>query len=356
MESLGMNPAFWNNKSVFLTGHTGFKGGWIASWLSNMGAKVYGYALTPPTTPNFFTETNLSDYLEQSIIGDIRDQDKLTKSLKATSPDLVIHMAAQPLVRESYIAPVDTYATNVMGTVNLLEAIRQTDSVQAVINITTDKCYENKEWKWAYRENDLLGGYDAYSSSKACSEIITSAYRKSFLEELGVHIATVRAGNVIGGGDWADDRLIPDLLRSIDSGNTLQIRSPKAVRPWQHVLEPLSGYLMLAEALYEQGKPFAEGWNFGPNEEDAKSVIWVVEKLCARISDARWEINMQKQPHEAGLLKLDSSKAKAELGWSPRWNLDKALNKTIEWHQSWRNAEDMASITSAQIQAYIKHE
>ena len=250
-----MNPAFWNNKSVFLTGHTGFKGGWIASWLSNMGAKVYGYALTPPTTPNFFTETNLSDYLEQSIIGDIRDQDKLTKSLKATSPDLVIHMAAQPLVRESYIAPVDTYATNVMGTVNLLEAIRQTDSVQAVINITTDKCYENKEWKWAYRENDLLGGYDAYSSSKACSEIITSAYRKSFLEELGVHIATVRAGNVIGGGDWADDRLIPDLLRSIDSGNTLQIRSPKAVRPWQHVLEPLSGYLMLAEALYEQGKP-----------------------------------------------------------------------------------------------------
>jgi len=354
MESLGMNPDFWNNKSVFLTGHTGFKGGWIALWLSHMGAKVYGYALTPPTTPNFFNETNLSNHLKQSTIGDIRDQDKLTKALKATSPSLVIHMAAQPLVRESYVTPVETYATNVMGTVNLLDAIRRTDSVQAVVNITTDKCYDNKEWIWGYRENDRLGGYDPYSSSKACSEIATAAYRNSFLAGSGIHVATARAGNVIGGGDWADDRLIPDLLRALDSEETLQIRSPNAVRPWQHVLEPLSGYLMLAEALYEQGEPFAEAWNFGPNEEDAKSVSWVVDKLCTRIPGAAWEIDIQKQSHEAGLLKLDNSKSKANLGWSPRWNLETALIKTLEWHKAWRDDEDMDKLTNMQITEFLE--
>ena len=349
-----MNSAFWNNKSVFLTGHTGFKGGWIALWLSNMGAKVYGYSLAAPTIPNFFTETNLSDYLEQSIIGDIRDKDKLTKVLKEASPSLGLHMAAQPLVRESYINPLETYAINVMGTVNLLEAIRKTESVQAIINITTDKCYENNEWIWGYRENDRLGGYDPYSSSKTCSEIVTAAYRNSFFAESGIHVATARAGNVIGGGDWANDRLIPDLLRAVDGGKVLQIRSPNAIRPWQHVLEPLSGYIMLAEALCKKGEPFAEAWNFGPNEEDAKSVGWVVEKLCKHITGASWEMDMKKQPHEAGLLKLDSSKARANLGWSPRWNLETALTKTLEWHDAWRNKEDMEKLTSMQISKFLK--
>jgi CDP-glucose 4,6-dehydratase len=261
-------------------------------------------------------------------------------------------MAAQPLVRYSYQAPVETFATNVMGTVNVLEAARQSGTVKAIVNITTDKCYENNEWLWPYRENDRLGGHDPYSASKACAELTVAAYRDSFLSDANIHLASVRAGNVIGGGDWARDRLIPDFLRSIDAGKTLKIRSPNAVRPWQHVLEPLSGYLLLAEKLYLEGKAFAEAWNFGPNDEDTKSVGWIVEKLCAQFSGALWEIERVKQPHEAGLLKLDSSKAKTKLGWTPRWNLETALSNTTEWHQAWRNREDMAAITTQQIQAY----
>jgi CDP-glucose 4,6-dehydratase len=347
-----MNSAFWHNKAVFLTGHTGFKGGWLAQWLTELGAKVHGFALEPPTEPNFFTETQLQSRLASSILGDIRDLCAVTDSLKSAKPDMIIHMAAQPLVRESYNMPVETFAANVMGTVNLLEAARQVGTVKAIVNVTTDKCYQNKEWIWPYRENDRLGGHDPYSASKACAEIATAAYRNSFLADAHIHLASVRAGNVIGGGDWAVDRLIPDFLRALDAGKTLTIRSPKAVRPWQHVLEPLSGYLLLAEKLCTEDSAFAEAWNFGPNEQDAKSVGWVVEQLCEQIPGARWETEGAKQPHEAGLLKLDSSKAKAKLGWAPRWNLEAALNKTIEWHQAWRNREDMAVITTQQIQAY----
>ena len=347
-----MHSDFWKNKSVFLAGHTGFKGGWIAHWLTELGAQVHGYALAPPTDQNFFTQTNLKERIASSVIGDIRDLENLSKAVKQAKPDILIHMAAQPLVRESYNTPVETFAANVLGTVNVLEAARHAGTIKAIVNITTDKCYENKEWVWPYRENDRLGGHDPYSASKACAEIAAAAYRNSFLAEAGTHLASVRAGNVIGGGDWATDRLIPDFLRAIDRSETLTIRSPNAVRPWQHVLEPISGYLLLAEKLYQEGEAFAEAWNFGPNDEDAKPVSWIVERLCEQIPGSKWQIENTKQPHEAGLLKLDSSKAKAKLGWAPRWNLDQALSKTVEWHQAWHDGEDVATMTSAQIYSY----
>ena len=349
-----MNPSFWKGKTVFLTGHTGFKGGWIAHWLYELGASVHGYSLEPPTQPNFYAETQLQKRLVQSTIGDIRDLTALINALKIAKPDIIIHMAAQPLVRESYKTPVETFASNVMGTVNLLEAARQVGTAKAIVNITTDKCYENKEWLWPYRENDRLGGHDPYSASKACAEIVAAAYRNSFLADANIHLASVRAGNVICGGDWATDRLIPDFLRALDAGKTLIIRSPNAIRPWQHVLEPLSGYLLLAEKLYTEGRAFAEAWNFGPNDEDAKPVGWIVDQLCTHMPGAKWQTETAQQPHEASLLKLDSSKAKAKLGWAPRWNLESALSKTTEWHQAWRNREDMAVISTQQIQAYAK--
>ncbi|MEK9570329.1 MAG: CDP-glucose 4,6-dehydratase [Paracoccaceae bacterium] len=352
MEGLGMTPSFWKDKSVFLTGHTGFKGGWIAHWLFELGASVNGFSLEPPTQPNFFTETQLQNRLTHSTIGDIRDLAALTSALNQAKPDIVIHMAAQPLVRESYSTPIETFAANVMGTVNLLEAARQVGTAKVIVNITTDKCYENKEWLWPYRENDHLGGHDPYSASKACAEIAAAAYRNSFLADANIQLASVRGGNVIGGGDWATDRLIPDFLRALDAGKTLTIRSPNATRPWQHVLEPLSGYLLLAEKLYTEGAKFAEAWNFGPNDDDAKPVSWIVEKLCAQIPSASWKTENAKQHHEAGLLKLDSSKAKSKLGWAPRWGLETALSKTTEWHQMWCNREDMSAVTSEQIQAY----
>lgn len=348
-----MNPSFWLDKTVFLTGHTGFKGGWIAHWLHEMGAYVHGYSLKPPTEPNFFMETQLQKRLAKSTIGNIRNLDALTKALKSAKPDIIIHMAAQSLVRESYKTPVETFAANVIGTVNMLEAALEVGTAKAIVNITTDKCYENKEWLWPYRENDRLGGHDPYSASKACAEIAADAYQNSFLANANIHLASVRAGNVIGGGDWATDRLIPDFLRALETGKSLTIRSPNAVRPWQHVLEPLSGYLLLAEKLYTEGGAFAGAWNFGSKDEDSKSVSWIMEKLCAQIPDVRWKIENAKQPHEAGLLKLDSSKAKAKLSWTPRWSLEMALNKTTEWHKAWRNHEDMAKITSKQIQAYV---
>jgi CDP-glucose 4,6-dehydratase len=352
MEGLGMTPSFWKDKSVFLTGHTGFKGGWIAHWLFELGASVNGFSLEPPTQPNFFTETQLQNRLTHSTIGDIRDLAALTSALNQAKPDIIIHMAAQPLVRKSYSTPIETFAANVMGTVNLLEAARQVGTAKVIVNITTDKCYENKEWLWPYRENDHLGGHDPYSASKACAEIAAAAYRNSFLADANIQLASVRGGNVIGGGDWATDRLIPDFLRALDAGKTLTIRSPNATRPWQHVLEPLSGYLLLAEKLYTEGAKFAEAWNFGPNDDDAKPVSWIVEKLCAQIPSASWKTENAKQHHEAGLLKLDSSKAKSKLGWAPRWGLETALSKTTEWHQMWCNREDMSAVTSEQIQAY----
>ena len=278
---------------------------------------------------------------------------RLTKALEGSKADVVFHLAAQPLVRKSYREPTETFTTNVIGTANLLEACGRVDSVKAIVNVTTDKCYENREWLWPYRETDALGGHDPYSASKACAEIVTAAYRRSFLAGRGQHLASARAGNVIGGGDWAQDRLIPDFQRAIDSDEVLTIRSPDAVRPWQHVLEPLYGYLKLAEKLCTEGEFFAEAWNFGPDEADAKCVGWIVENLSDANNGVQWSVEEQEQPHEATVLRLDSSKAKSLLGWAPRWGLETALNKTAEWHEAWRNKSDMAVVTSEQIKAYV---
>jgi CDP-glucose 4,6-dehydratase len=347
-----MNRDFWRGKRVFVTGHSGFKGGWLSLWLANMGAETHGYSLAPPTTPSLFSALNLEDRIASSTIDDIRDADGLKAAMDRVQPDIVFHLAAQPLVRHSYVDPVETYAINVMGTVNLFEAARRVGTVRALVNVTTDKCYENQEWVWPYRENEAMGGFDPYSSSKACSELVTSAYRQSFLAQQGVQVASARAGNVIGGGDWAKDRLVPDFLRSIDAGKTLVIRSPNATRPWQHVLEPLAGYLMLAKQLFEQGENTAGAWNFGPDESDARPVQWIVEQLCSQAEAASWRCDSGTQPHEANFLKLDSSKAKAQLGWSPRWGLATALEKTLAWHQAWKYGSDMADCSLKQIADY----
>ena len=351
MEGMEVTPDFWQGKRVFLTGHTGFKGSWLSLWLQSMGAEVHGYSLEPPTNPNLFTEAGIGRGMASSIIADIRDAGKLHLALQAARPEIIFHLAAQPLVRYSYIQPVETYAVNVMGTVSLLEAVRTTQGVRAVVNVTTDKCYENREWVWGYRENEPMGGADPYSSSKGCAELVTSAYRRSFLEQQGIALATARAGNVIGGGDWAADRLIPDFLRALDAGETLKIRSPQSTRPWQHVLEPLSGYLLLAQKLYEK-HDHAEGWNFGPHDDDARPVQWIVEKLVEMRPGASWQCDQSLQPHEAHYLKLDSSKARSRLGWQPRWDLYTALRRTLEWHESWRRGGDMQSITLAQLADY----
>lgn len=347
-----MNASFWLNKKVFITGHTGFKGSWLALWLKNMGAEVHGYALEAPTKPSLFVSADIASILTSHTIADIRDLESLKNAMHSAQPDIVFHLAAQSLVRESYLSPVETYAVNVMGTVNLLEAVRSTSSVRAVVNVTTDKCYENKEWHWAYRENEAMGGYDPYSSSKGCSELITSAYIRSFFAESNVALASARAGNVIGGGDWAVDRLIPDFFRAINLSQPVIIRSPNSIRPWQHVLEPLSGYLILAEKLFSEGKAFSGAWNFGPSEQDARSVEWIVNHLIKMIPDASFEIDGGQHPHEAHYLKLDSSKAKALLEWQARWTLDTALNKVIEWNSQWQNDENMRDCCTAQILSY----
>ena len=352
MEGVEVNPNFWRGKRVFITGHTGFKGGWLSLWLQAMGSEVHGYALNPPTEVNLFTVAGVDNGMASSVISDIRDADKLRQAMKSTLPEIVFHLAAQPLVRHSYAYPIETYAVNVMGTVHLLEAVRATPGVKVVVNVTTDKCYENREWVWGYRENEAMGGYDPYSSSKGCAELVTAAYRRSFLESAGVALASARAGNVIGGGDWAADRLIPDFLRAMDAGETLKIRSPQSTRPWQHVLEPLSGYLMLAEQLYANGAEFAEAWNFGPEDGDAQTVRWIVERMAEMRKDVNWQCDEALQPHEANYLKLDSSKARNQLNWRPRWRLQNALQMTLAWHEAWRNAKDMCSVTLAQIADY----
>lgn len=351
-----MDATFWRGKKVFITGHTGFKGSWLCLWLHKLGARITGYALNPPTEPSLFELCKVSELVD-SIIGDIRKRDKLTEAMRAAGPEIVIHLAAQPLVRDSYKNPVETYEINVMGTINLLEAVRKCNSVKSVVNVTTDKCYENKEWLWGYRENEPMGGYDPYSNSKACSELVTSAYRRSFFNtenylNHGVALASARAGNVLGGGDWATDRLIPDCIRAILKNEKIIIRNPYAIRPWQHVLEPLSGYLALAQKLYEDGPKYAEAWNFGPSDEDARSVRWIVERLAEMRKDVNWQCDETLQPHEAHYLKLDSSKAKSRLCWQPRWGLQIALQKTLEWHQAWRNDENMYALTLKQIAEY----
>ena len=347
-----MNPAFWNGKRVLLTGHTGFKGSWLTLWLQSMGAHVVGYALAPPTNPSLFEVADVGKGII-SVIGDIRDMAKLQAVVAEHSPEIVIHMAAQPLVRYSYQNPVETYATNVMGTVHLLEAVRNTPGVKAVVNVTTDKCYENKEWAWGYREDEPMGGHDPYSNSKGCSELVTSAYRRSYFQDKGIALASARAGNVIGGGDWAADRLIPDILRAFEQNQPVIIRNPYATRPWQHVLEPLSGYLALAEQLYANGQAFAEGWNFGPKDDDAKAVQWIVEHMASSWGNgASWQLDGGEHPHEANYLKLDISKAKARLKWQPRWPLATALPHIITWHQAWLANDDMKKFCLAQIQKY----
>ena len=348
-----MTSAFWRGKRVFVTGHTGFKGGWLCLWLQSMGAEVYGYALQPPNEPGFFTVAGVENSMASSTIADIRDYEKLLSAITAARPEIVLHLAAQALVRYSYQHPVETYGVNVMGVVHLLEAVRTIGGVKAIVNVTTDKCYENREWPWGYRENEPMGGHDPYSSSKGCAELVSAAYRNSFFAESGIAIATARAGNVIGGGDWAGDRLLPDFLRAIDSGSTLTIRSPGAIRPWQHVLEPLSGYLTLAERLFLGGAAFAEPWNFGPADEDAQTVGWIVEHLALRNPGMTWHCDTSSQPHEANYLKLDSSKARTRLMWKPRWCLPTALDKTVAWHQKWRSGQDMRATSLAQIGEYM---
>lgn len=353
MEGLGLNPDFWRGKRVLLTGHTGFKGSWLSLWLQSMGAEIKGLALDPPTTPSLFVEAKVARGMI-SQTGDVRDYDTVHQAVAAFKPEIVIHMAAQPLVRYSYKNPIETYATNVMGTVHLLEAIRQTGTAKVVVNVTTDKCYENKEWVWSYRENEPMGGYDPYSSSKACSELVTSAYRRSYFAETGIALASARAGNVIGGGDWAEDRLVPDILRAFEKNEPVVIRNPHSTRPWQHVLEPLSGYLTIAERLWSTPQIYAESWNLGPNDEDAKPVGWIVERMAEKWGDASWRIDEGEHQHEASWLKLDISKARECLQWAPRWNLSKALDKTIEWHQGWLAGADVSSICLEQISEYVR--
>lgn len=357
MTTVQIDTSFWADKRVFLTGHTGFKGGWLSLWLSFLGAKVTGYALAPNTTPNLFDILDIESLVENSHIADIRDLENLQVAMTRAKPDVIIHMAAQPLVRYSYLNPVETYATNVMGTVNVLECARNNPSVRATVVVTTDKCYENKEWVWGYRENESMGGYDPYSNSKGCAELVTSAYRQSYFSgpKSINKVASARAGNVIGGGDWSQDRLIPDAIRAFESGELLMIRNPFATRPWQHVLEPLSGYLILAKALYEKGSIFASAWNFGPRDEDNRSVEEVVNLIVSGWGGlARWEIEGAMEPREARILKLDCSKAHSELGWTPKWNLETATRKIVEWQKALNSDENMQEVSLGQINQYMK--
>ncbi len=356
-----MDVTFWKNKTVLITGHTGFKGGWLVLWLQSLGANVIGFALPPSTQPNLFTLANIAD-ASHSVLGDIRDFNTVQQLLLDTQPEIIIHMAAQPLVRHSYAEPLETYATNVMGTVHLLEAARSVKSVRVILNVTTDKCYDNKEWVWGYRENEALGGYDPYSSSKACAELVTAAYRNSYFhinryDQHRVAIASARAGNVIGGGDWSQDRLIPDIIRScLEKQSSVVIRNPNAQRPWQHVLEPLHGYLLLVQKLYTQPAEFSEAWNFGPDYQDTKPVSWIVDYIIKLLNNgASWMLDEQPQLHEAACLKLDCSKARSKLNWQPRWNLERGLAETVYWYRAYQAEEDMRNISLAQIESYMNH-
>lgn len=358
MEGMVMKNLFggiYNNKRVLITGHTGFKGSWLALWLTKLGAEVAGYALDPPSSPSHYDLLNLPI---TSIIGDVRDLEKLSDTFAKFRPEIVFHMAAQPLVRHSYRDPRYTFETNIMGTVNVLETCRSTPSVKAIINITSDKCYENKEWVWGYRENDAMGGFDPYSASKGCSELVTSAYRNSFFhpEQYGqrhqVLVASVRAGNVVGGGDWAEDRLIPDIIRALSNKKKVIIRDPHAIRPWQHVLESLSGYLHLGQKLLQGEKEFAGAWNFGPRDEGATTVGEIVEQFKSFWVDMDYEIQQDdNNPHEAGLLKLDCSKAHIKLHWKSVWDSRTTIKRTVEWYREYY--ENNGVISLRDISAYV---
>lgn len=352
------NKAFWKDKRVFVTGHTGFKGSWLCIWLHELGAIVQGYSLPAPTTPSLFDEVKLANRIH-SEHGDIRDSAHLLTCMKQFKPDIVFHLAAQPLVRLSYELPMETYTTNVIGTVSLFEAVRHTGGVKAVVNVTSDKCYENREWLWGYREDEAMGGFDPYSSSKGCAELVTSSYRQSFFNDEDYHqhgcaIASARAGNVIGGGDWASDRLIPDMLNAFSNQQVVKIRNPNAIRPWQHVLEPLSGYMMLAEKLYTHGVEFSGAWNFGPNGDETQPVQWVVDKLVSQWGDdASWCNDKSSHPHEAHYLKLDCSKARMKLNWQPTWGLDYTLSRIVAWQKTWISGANMYDYCVTELNEYM---
>lgn len=349
-----INPNFWRGKRVYLTGHTGFKGSWLSLWLQSMGANVKGFSLLPTTIPALFNEAKVELGM-QSEIGDIRDQPTITKSIVEFNPEILIHMAAQPLVRLSYQEPVQTYATNVMGTLHVLEAARHCPDLRAIVNVTTDKCYENREWEWGYREDEPMGGHDPYSNSKGCVELLTSAYRKSFFNsENGAALASARAGNVIGGGDWTADRLIPNILVAFENGLPVVVRNPDSTRPWQHVLEPLSGYLILAESLYTNGQQAAQGWNFGPKDEDARPVQWILNHMVSAWGEnASWQLDRNPQPHEARYLKLDISKARSHLNWTPTWDLEQTLAHIVTWHRTWLSGHDPQTLCLKEIENYM---
>lgn len=360
METVAMNRDFWKGRRVFVTGHTGFKGSWLCLSLQEAGAVVTGYALPPPTTPSLFDVAHVANGMH-SITGDLRDYDAVRTSMLGAKPEVVIHMAAQALVRYSYAHPLETYAVNVLGTAHVLEAARAVSGLRAIVNVTSDKCYENREWDWGYRENEPLGGYDPYSSSKGCAELVTGAYRQSYFNPAqyrhhGVALASVRAGNVIGGGDWAADRLIPDIIRAIAKSEEVVIRSPNAIRPWQHVLEPISGYMLIAERLATNGGEYAEAWNFGPSEEDVRPVEWIARALTQRWGgNARFRIDTAAAMlHEAHYLKLDCSKARNRLGWHPRWRLSEALDRIVEWHRALILGQNMREVTLGQIRAFAQ--
>jgi len=355
----GIHKEFWKGKRVFLTGHTGFKGSWLSLWLQRLGVELSGYALQAPTQPSLFELGHVASKMN-SVTGDIRDLKKLSETLNIVRPEIVIHMAAQPLVRYSYIEPVETYATNVMGTVNILEASRNTPGVRALVNVTTDKCYENREWIWGYREHDRLGGYDPYSSSKACAELITAAYRTSYFgakreSSVALAIATARAGNIIGGGDWAKDRLIPDIIGAFSQNEPAVIRNPQATRPWQHVLDALYGYLLLAEQLFLNGQKFSAAWNFGPDGRESRTVAWIADTITRSWgSTATWQAVDQSGYHEAASLNLDATQARSELGWESILGLDQAIDLTVKWAKAYQSDRDMREFTTQQIVSYEK--
>lgn len=347
-----MSPDFWSGRRVFLTGHTGFKGTWLAVWLNRLGAKIFGYALPPATNPNAFDLARVGELIVD-IRGDVRRRDDLGAALATTKPEIIIHMAAQSLVRESYVDPIGTLATNIMGTAHVLESARYCPDLKVVLVVTSDKCYRNAERAEPYREDQPLGGHDPYSASKGCAEIITESFRGSYFSVAGPAIASARAGNVIGGGDWAADRLVPDLIRAFTAGRRAQLRCPEAVRPWQHVLEPLHGYLALCEHLWRDGGRFAEAWNFGPAAADARPVRWIADRVSAIWGqNAGWNMDTGAQPHEARMLLLDSGKATVRLGWSPRWDADRAVEETVAWYRRWHSGEDARSLMLEQIAAF----
>ena len=354
-----MNKEFWNKKKVLLTGHTGFKGSWLSLWLQKLNANVIGFSKSIPTNPSLFELANIENGMT-SIMGNVCDYDKLEEIIKEYKPEIAIHMAAQAILRESYSNPIETYTTNVMGTVNLLESIRKAGNVKVILNVTTDKCYESNESSKGHLETDRLGGYDPYSNSKACSELVTSSFRNSFFnpkeyQKHGISLASCRAGNVIGGGDWGKDRLIPDIMRGILNNEIIKIRNPNSTRPWQHVLDPLNGYLTLVEKLWSSGSEFSEGWNFGPLENDEKSVKWIVEKLTEQWSkDIKWDIDNRVNPHEENYLRLNCIKANSRLGWMRKLNLEQGLKWIIEWYKQYEQNNNMRNITEQQIEEFQK--